>query len=152
MKTGKKNIRVLHIDSERTWRGGQQQAAYLLEAMYEKGYETALVCRPGSEFESYCKKNKLPHYSIRMRGEVDFYSGYQIARICRRHGYNILHLHSAHAISTGLWTKLFNRSLILVGVRRVDFHIRNNAFSRYKYKTRMLDRLVCISKKYMKWQ
>jgi len=147
MKTDKKNINVLHIDSERTWRGGQQQAAYLLETMHEKGYETALVCRPGSEFESYCLKKKLPHYSIRMRGEVDFFCGFQIARICKNHGYEILHLHSAHAISTGLWAKLFNRSLIRVGVRRVDFHIRNHAFSRFKYKTSMLDRLVCISKK-----
>jgi L-malate glycosyltransferase len=142
-----KNIRVLHIDSERTWRGGQQQAAYLLEGMYKQGYQTALVCRPGSEFESYCQENGLPVFSIRMGGEVDFFCGYKIARICKKHGYNILHLHSAHAISTGLWAKFFYRSLTLIGVRRVDFHIRKNALSRFKYKTPMLDRLVCISRK-----
>lgn len=146
MKTDK-NIRVLHIDSERTWRGGQQQAAYLLEGMHKQGYRTALVCRPGSEFENYCHANGLPVFSVSMRGEIDFYCGYKIARICKKHGYNILHLHSAHAISTGLWAKFFNRSLILIGVRRVDFHIRKNALSRFKYKTPMLDRLVCISKK-----
>ncbi len=142
-----KNIKVLHIDSERTWRGGQQQAAYLLEGMHKKGYKTALVCRSGSEFETYCRSKNLPVFPIPMAGEIDFFCGYRIAGICRTHGFKILHLHSAHAIATGLWAKLFFRPLKLIGVRRVDFHIRKNVLSRFKYKTPMLDRLVCISKK-----
>lgn len=146
MKTDN-HIKVLHVDSERTWRGGQQQAAYLLEGMHKRGYQTALACRPGSTFEHHCHDHALPVFPVTMAGEIDFFSGRTIANICRNHGFAILHLHSAHAIATGLWAKLFFRPLKLIGVRRVDFHIRKNMFSRFKYRTSMLDRLVCISRK-----
>ncbi len=142
----KKKINVLHIDSEKTWRGGQQQVAYLLEGVHARGYKTALVCQPSSALEAYCKTNQLPYYPVKMKGEMDILSGYKIAALCKKEQYNILHLHSAHAIATGLWTKLFYRSLKLIGVRRVDFHIRKNMFSRFKHSTPMLNRLVCISK------
>ena len=138
-------IRVLHIDSERGWRGGQQQAAYLFERMHSMGCHTAMVSRPGSAMESWCKERKLPFYPVAMHGELDASAGYRIARLCRKKGYTLLHLHSAHALATGLWAKLFFRTLHLVAVRRVVFPIKKNRFSRFKYTTPLLDRIVCIS-------
>lgn len=140
-----KNIKVLHVDSEKSWRGGQQQAAYLFERMYKAGYETALVCIPGSEFHKYCEDNELPYYAVKMSGELDIIAGYKIAKICKEKGYNILHLHSAHAMATGIWAKLFNKKLKLIGARRVDFNIRKNPFSYYKYSSPKMNRIVCIS-------
>ncbi len=141
----KKNIRVLHIDSEYGWRGGQQQAAYLLEHMYGKGYSTALVCQPKSDIEAYCRDKNLTYFPMRMHGEMDILAGFRIARLCRKERFNILHLHSAHALATGLWVKLFCHKVKLIGVRRVDFHIRDNPVSRFKYTNSMLDKIVCIS-------
>jgi glycosyltransferase involved in cell wall biosynthesis len=138
-------IRVLHVDSEKGWRGGQQQAAYLFERMCAMGYQTAMVSKPGSSMASYCMEKGLPFYPVSMHGELDVTAGYRIARLCRRHGFNILHLHSAHALTTGLWAKLFLRGLRLVAVRRVDFPIKKNGFSRYKYTTSALDKMICIS-------
>ncbi|MEK7274022.1 MAG: hypothetical protein AAB110_02085, partial [Candidatus Desantisbacteria bacterium] len=34
-------IKSLHLDSERTWRGGEQQVLYLLLGLREKGHEVA---------------------------------------------------------------------------------------------------------------
>lgn len=138
-------INVLHIDSERGWRGGQQQAAYLLEGLLEKGFKTALICQPDSEFEKYCINNELPYFSVKMRGEIDFLAAKRIAAICRKEKYNILHLHSAHAVSTGLWVKFFYKKLKLIGVRRVIAPIKKNPFSKFKYLSRMIEKHVCIS-------
>lgn len=140
------DIRVLHIDSEKNWRGGQQQAAYLLERLHRMGFKTAMVCKPGSTMETYCQGKGLPCHAISMSGELDISAGYKIASLCRKEGYHILHLHSAHALATGLWAKLFFKKLRLVAVRRVSVPIRNNRFSRFKYTTPRLDRIVCISK------
>ncbi len=144
--TEKKEISVLHIDSEKSWRGGQQQAAYLLERMHQSGHRTALVCPPGAAFESYCRKNALPCIPMTTYGELDFWAGYRIAALCKKNGYTIAHLHSAHAMATGLWAKLFHPGLRLVAVRRVDFHFKKNLLSRFKYNTRRLDKIVCISR------
>jgi glycosyltransferase involved in cell wall biosynthesis len=80
-----------------------------------------------------------------MRGELDAAAGRRVARVARAAGLGNLHAHSAHALAIGLWARLFDRRLRLVASRRVDFPIRKNAFSRLKYSTAALDRIVCIS-------
>ncbi len=142
---GKAAIRVLHIDSEKSWRGGQQQAAYLIEAMHNDGYRTALVGQPHSAIGDFCRTKGLPFFPLRMWGELDFIAGVRIARLCRKHGFNILHLHSSHALAIGLWAKLIYSKVKLIAVRRVDFHIQKNWLSRVKYTTYWVDRIVCIS-------
>jgi glycosyltransferase involved in cell wall biosynthesis len=141
----KKATGILHIDTGREWRGGQQQAAYLLEGLVKEDYNTALVCQPQSALERYVKRKNLPCISLKMRGEWDFLAGRQIAGICRVHNFHILHLHTAHALSIGFWIKVFFPTLKLIGVRRVDFHIQKNWLSQKKYKNRYLDKIVCIS-------
>ncbi len=142
---GKESIKVLHIDTEKGWRGGQQQVAYLLEAMLLENYDTALVCQPHSQIQRYCAERKLPHFSIRMLGEIDFIAGIRVALLARKRGYNILHLHSGHALAIGLWAKLFYPALKLIAVRRVDFHINKNWLSLFKYKTGLLNKIIGIS-------
>jgi L-malate glycosyltransferase len=140
-----KEIRVLHVDFEKVWRGGQQQAGYLIESMYKQGYKTAIVCHPRSAFRSFAKSHKLPHYSIDMTGEFDIVAGLHLALLAAKHQYNVLHLHSGHALFIGLWAKLFNRKLKLVATRRVDFHLHHSKLSRYKYDNSFLNKIVCIS-------
>jgi len=142
---GKASIRVLHIDTETGWRGGQQQVAYLLEAMLLENYATGLICQPHSQIQRYCADKKLPYLAIRMLGEIDFIAGIRIARLARKRGYKILHLHSGHALAIGLWAKLFYPDLKLIAVRRVDFHINKNWFSRFKYNTSLLNKIISIS-------
>ncbi len=138
-------INVLHVDTEMGWRGGQQQAVYLYEAMLQAGYHSSFVCRPGSKLSEYFQRNKLPYHEIDFRGEWDAFAGLRLLLFARHQHYQILHLHSGHALSWGLWAKLFHRSLMLIAARRVDFGIRKNLFSRWKYRTSALNQIVAIS-------
>ena len=63
----------------------------------------------------------------------------------RQQNYTILHLHAAHALALGVWAKLFGAQGRMVASRRVDFHIKKNWLSRFKYNNPYLDRIVCIS-------
>jgi glycosyltransferase involved in cell wall biosynthesis len=138
-------VNVLHVDTGVEWRGGQQQAAYLLEALQCAGHRTALVCRPEAPLRDFCRGRGISCFPVTMRGELDIIGAFRVAQLCRKAGFDILHLHSAHAHAIGLLTKLFQPSLRLVAARRVDFHIRQHFLSRWKYKTASLDRIVCIS-------
>ena len=140
-----KQFNILHIDSEFDWRGGQQQAVYLFEGLLKRNYKTKFVCQPNSKLLTYFQSNKLPFYEIGMRGEIDIFSAIKIANLCRKENYNIIHAHSAHALSIGLLVKLFYSKVKLIGVRRVDFHLRNNIFSKYKYHTNLVSKIICIS-------
>jgi glycosyltransferase involved in cell wall biosynthesis len=136
---------VLHIDSERTWRGGQQQAAWLLEGLLARGWPTALVCPPRSILEERGRARSWPMHAVSMRGELDIPAGRRIARIARDGGLGILHAHSSHALALGLWARFFDKRLRLVASRRVDFPISGHFLSRLKYSTGILDRIICIS-------
>ncbi len=136
--------KVLHIDTERSWRGGQRQATYLFESLFRQGFQTKMVCRPQSKLEDFCKERGLPFYAIPMKNEFCIFSALKIAKICKKEKFAIAHLHSAHAIAVGFWLKIFYPQIKLIGVRRVDFHLKKNFFSKLKYAK--LDKLVCISK------
>lgn len=136
---------VLHVDTERTWRGGQQQVAYLAEGLHRRGVPTAVACPPRSSLARHCSRAGIQCVPVPMCGELDVIAGARIAQICRRRRFGIVHLHSGHAVTLGIWAKALVPSLRLVVTRRVDFPIGRNVFSRMKYSTRLLDRIVCIS-------
>lgn len=140
-----KEFRVLHIDSQKEWRGGQQQAVYLFEAMLNNGHQTMFVCRPNSKLNSYFIKHDLPYLKVNMYGEIDFISSLKIASFCKKNGFNVLYLHSAGAHSIGLMAKIFYPQLKIIGIRRVDFKIKKNFLSQIKYKSSLVDSIICIS-------
>ena len=145
MQHNSRSFRVLHIDTEFGWRGGQQQVAYLVEGLRRQGYETAVVCQPGSDLERYCRDHAWACHPVRTHGELDVLAGYRVARFCRKEKFDVIHLHAAHALALGVWAKLFGAPGKMVASRRVDFHIKKNWLSRFKYDNPFLDRIICIS-------
>lgn len=142
---GGADVSVLHVDTERGWRGGQQQASYLFEYMLEQNVKTHFVCRRGSRLEAYLRDRRLPYHSETLLGEMDVLSALRIARFAGESRYRVLYLHSAHALSIGITARRFTPELRTIAVRRVDFPIGRNPISRLKYTTRLLDRIVAIS-------
>jgi glycosyltransferase involved in cell wall biosynthesis len=138
-------INILHLDTEREWRGGQQQAIYLFEYLLKHGYKTMFVCRRNSKLGSYLQKQNLPTLFAPLVGEWDLFSAFKIATCAKQNNYNLLHLHSAHAITIGLLVKIIFPKIKLIAVRRVDFSIHKNILSKYKYKNRLLNGIVAIS-------
>lgn len=137
--------RVLHLDSEHYWRGGQQQAIYLHEGLLRRNIYSEFACKNNSEISKYLSSKNLRSYEFNFSNEFDIVTAYNIALFCSENGVNIIHCHSAHAHSIGLISKyIFNKPL-LVSSRRVDFHIQNNKLSRFKYNTDKLSKIICIS-------
>ena len=145
-----KSIKVLHIDAEKLWRGGQQQAVYLYEGMQQRGIPGNFVCQPHSKLEQYFQKHNLEYKSIPFRGELDLIAGYRLSKFARKHHFSILICHSAHSLSWGLMAKAFYPTLKIIGVRRAEFIIGKNILSRWKYRNATLDRIVAISESVQK--
>jgi glycosyltransferase involved in cell wall biosynthesis len=146
---------IIHIDTGKTWRGGQQQAFYLHQHLYSDGKKSLMVCKKKSDMEKRCIEQGLPYHCLPLASEFDVYSGFMISRIVRdviapsppfaKVGEGVvLHLHTAHALSIGLIAKWFKKDLSLVATRRVDFPIKKRSL--FKYNHIYLDALVCVSK------
>jgi hypothetical protein len=54
-----KIMNVLHLSSEKTWRGGEQQIAYLIEESYKSGVNCHVACRKNTPFEDYCLSARI---------------------------------------------------------------------------------------------
>jgi len=141
-------MKILHINTERTWRGGEQQTLYLLEALIERRIKCHLVCQPGSPMEERAVAAGVEVFPIAMRGEVDLPASLRIRKLVTRHGYGIVHSHTSHAHTLAYLATLGCRTCRLV-TRRVDFTIFRNRFLRlngikYRY---MADYYIAISQK-----
>lgn len=124
-------MRILHIDTERTWRGGEQQLLYLVKGLKERGHTSSVICQPGSPLEDAVKKAEIDAITVKMRSEIDILAAWKIGRFLRRGKYDILHAHTSHAHSIGLLALLFGNVKAMAVSRRVDFPIR----SRLKYNS-----------------
>ena len=135
----------MHVDTSKGWRGGQQQAFYLVRELKNRNIPTAMVCQPGSIMENACKKADVPVYPISMRGEWDLFAGRRLGRLSRQLGFSLLHAHCAHGVMLALWARLFFPGTQVLATRRVDFSIGSSPLKRLKYTNTPLSKIVCVS-------
>jgi len=135
---------TLHIDGERTWRGGEQQVLYLTAGLARRGHKVTVACQPGSPLAERAAAAGLAVAEVRMRGEADFVAVWALRRLIRRGGFDIVHMHTSHAHTLGSTAaRLAARGRTIVS-RRVDFGVANNLVSAVKYH-HGVDRFIAIS-------
>jgi len=135
---------ILHINTAKTWRGGEQQLFYLAMGLKTANIPQIVVGLPHSELEEKCK-DILPFVQVSIRGEWDIFAGRKIANLAKEKGVKIIHAHTARAHTMGLFAKFFYPAVKLVVSRRVDFSMSPNYFSKRKYFSPKNDVFLCVS-------
>jgi glycosyltransferase involved in cell wall biosynthesis len=130
----------LHIDTARTWRGGQNQVLLTVNGLREIGQRAALVAHPDGELRRRAAEG-LDLVPIAPRTEMDLAAAWRLARAVRRLQPDVLHAHDPHAVamaalalSMGAATTTPGQAPALVASRRVDFRLRGNSLSRWKHR------------------
>ena len=138
-------MRVLHLVSEKTWRGGEQQVAYLIAQLQQHQVESYVACRRGSAFEAHCKQFDIPHLSLSFSKLALFGDARKLKAYINRHHIQLVHMHSSLAHSLGVLAHVLGARADLVLSRRVEFSIGRNPFSTFKYNYRGIKRILCVS-------
>ncbi|MBW1812231.1 MAG: glycosyltransferase family 4 protein [Deltaproteobacteria bacterium] len=141
-------MKILHINTEKTWRGGEQQTFNLLKGLKERNISSHLICQPGSLMAQKIKKAQIKVFPVAMHGEADLFAGFRIRALINRFNYDILHSHTSHAHSLAFWASFGTKTRRIV-TRRVDFSIFRHSFlklSGIKYRY-MADFYIAISNK-----
>ena len=134
----------LHVDTARTWRGGQQQVRLTVHGLRAAGQRAALVAHPRGEL--YRRAHGEPDlFPLASAGELDLDAAWRMSRLLRRLRPGVVHAHDAHAlaVAAGAVALAGKGAPRLAASRRVDFHIHRNPLSRWKY--RRVDRFLCAS-------
>jgi len=144
-------MRSLHIDTEPTWRGGEQQLLYTLEGLREHNVPAILLAQPGSPLLERARAAGLDARAFPIRSEMDIAAARQLGRLLRDEQFDLMHCHTPHAHAIALLARWFtsaNRVPKLVVARRVDFAIRrrNDFLGLGPRKYNRADRIIAVSK------
>ncbi|WP_224995910.1 glycosyltransferase [Cesiribacter sp. SM1] len=138
-------LKVLHLSSETSWRGGEQQIAYLIEELAALGVENIVACQKGSPFEAYCRDKGIKYFSLSFRNSLDLKTALSVKQICRSEHVDLVHIHSSKSHGIAIMADIIGNDLQLILSRRVDFPPKTNFFTSHKYNYPHIRRILCVS-------
>ena len=135
----------LHIDTARTWRGGQNQVLVTVLGLRALGHRTILVAHAAGELRQRAEEG-LDLIPLTPRAEFDLSAAWRLSRVIRQLRPDIVHAHDPHGVAMAALALSMSTEMAkppLVAARRVDFRLRGSALSRWKY--RQVDCFICAS-------
>ena len=135
-------ISSIHVSTATSWRGGENQIWLLAKGLLARGQRVLVVAPPGAPLLERCQSSGIPASPMRIRGDLDFFGAWRLARLVKREKAGVLHAHDGHAVlpakvAASLCGKRWPK---LVVHRRTVFPLKG----RWKYSGRV-DRIVAIS-------
>jgi glycosyltransferase involved in cell wall biosynthesis len=125
-------VKIVHADSARTWRGGQNQVLLTSRGMAARGHEIWLACQEGGPLAARARAEGLAVRPMAFHGDFSPSAVVGLARLVREAQPDVVHLHDPHAVSAGLAASSLAPGFRRIASRRVDFPLRG-ALSRWKY-------------------
>lgn len=136
-----RRLRILHLDSGASWRGGQRQVLLLALGLRERGHEPFLIGAPESPLVKRARAEGLAVASIPMRADWDIRAARRIRARMRTWSVDMVHAHDARSHAMALIALIGRRDIPLIVSRRVPFPPKS---VRLKYGERVT-RFIAIS-------
>lgn len=133
-------FRVLHIDSAREYRGGQNQVRTLMAGLVRRPLvHQALFASRGSRLAEVAAGLGVDVRPVRWRAAVDSAAFRGLVRTLRE-PWDVVHAHDSHAVQLALLARaMVGRPAALVAARRVDFPTRRPGI------WRRAERIIAVS-------
>lgn len=133
-------MRILHVDPERGWGGGEVQVVSLLRELAARGHESRVAADPRGRLAQAVAAAGLPVAPLPIANAFDVRAGMRLRRLVA--GHDVVHFHTsrAHALAPlcrGLGARL-------VVTRRMDYAPRGGPYVRWLYN-RAVDAVIAIS-------
>lgn len=112
-------MKILHVNTEAGFRGGERQVLLLARGLRERGHEQVVFCREAEELQRRLEADGLETATGSLK------------RAAARFRPDIVHAHTARGHSLAM---ALRRRVPIVVTRRVDFPVKRNPLSRRKYQ------------------
>lgn len=136
-------LRIVHIDTETDYSGGEAQVFLLLEGLRARGHQVTLICPPQSASAQEAARRAVELRTVRMRNDADLIAVLRLARELRALRTDLVHLHTGRANWLGglaaWWV-----GVSAVSTRRMDRRVRPGLRTRLLYRS-LLRRTAAIS-------
>jgi glycosyltransferase involved in cell wall biosynthesis len=135
-------LKILHVNPEVQWGGGEVQVFELTTALSRFGHHSVVAAHPGGLLYRRLAAAGLPACALRIRHHLDALAGVRLRRLVRTGSYDLVHFHTARAHALSPW--LAGMPVKRIVTRRMDYPLRKGPVTRFLY-TRQVDAVVAIS-------
>ncbi len=130
MEPGAAHRTILHVATERGWRGGERQVLWLAQALRALGHHNVIAARSGEPLAERAAALGIEVLACDPLFEGDPRAVLEVRRAA--HDADVVHAHTGHAVGLAALA-LVGLQTPMVVTRRVDFSLRGNAPTRWKY-------------------
>ncbi|MHC4885394.1 MAG: glycosyltransferase family 4 protein [Planctomycetota bacterium] len=131
-------MKIIHLSTAKSWRGGEQQLLYLAQGLAREGVDQVILAPPGAPLHERAAVCEIKTRPFESGSELNPFTALRLRGILKEEAADLVHAHDGHGVT---FAALGGRSVKRVCTRRVDFALN----SRWKYGWGM-DRVICISK------
>ena len=126
----RRRLKILHIDPERNWGGGETQVFGLLNFLSAKGHHNELLTHPDGQLFARSEKLNIERTPLVVRNDLDLRCVPALRRQIHDGGYDIVHLHTKRAHSLSLWLPRSRQRPKYLVTRRMDYPEKKNWYTR----------------------
>jgi glycosyltransferase involved in cell wall biosynthesis len=140
-----RKLRILHIDPERNWGGGEAQVLGLLAYLSAKGHFNDLLAHPSGLLSRRCQTVDVRIRPLLMRNDIDLRCVPALRRMIGEGAYDIVHFHTKRAHTLALWLPRGEGRPRYLVTRRMDYPEKPGWLTDRLYNRRV-DGVVAISR------
>jgi glycosyltransferase involved in cell wall biosynthesis len=133
-------MRVLHVDPERGWGGGEVQVVALVRQLAARGHTSTVAADPTGRLAPAATACGVRVAPLRIVNHFDVRAALALRRLVPEH--DVVHFHTARALALAPLCR--RRGVRLVVTRRMDYVPAGGPYVRYLYN-RAVDAVIAIS-------
>lgn len=136
-----RQLRVVGVDPERGFAGGESQVLGLTLELTRLGHDAELLCDPAGALWQRARAENVVCHPLRIRNAIDLRAGLALRRFLLHNRVDVVHFHTSRAHSMAPFAAGLADALIVT--RRMDY-VPNRLFAAYLYN-RAVDAVAAIS-------
>ena len=133
-------LRVLHVDPERRWGGGEVQVTGLVRELAARGHRQAVAADPAGDLARAVAELGVPVLPLRAASHFDLRAALTLRRLARNR--DVVHFHTARAHALAPLCRGLGARLVVT--RRMDYVPAGGPYVRFLYN-HAVDAVIAIS-------
>jgi len=134
-------MRILYVDLDREWRGGQSQALLTVKGLRALGHDAQLLSVRESPLARRAAAAGIPVHDVGKKARR-ISAALLLRKMLSRQNYDVLHTNEPHALSAAWLAGAPGRARVVVS-RRVAYPLSSSRLARMRYQ--IAQRIVAIS-------
>ena len=140
----RRRLKILHIDPEMRWGGGESQVFGLLSFLAARGHQNELASHPDGTLFAKSESLCVRRHPVVIRNDLDLCWIPALRRKLWSENFDIVHFHTKRAHALSLWLPRRRHLTKFVVTRRMDYPESRSWYTRTLYNRRV-DGVVAIS-------